>query len=1359
VKNASSPATSDVPITSLNIVTPTSPKTALPENRRTTCISVKDRHPRFLHTRRPTPNDELLLDARISEDPSPIPKSPVPHTSAPPPCHSADAILDRIRLAYPSTKRVMHCIQQWAHPGRLAEIDEGLINSLCFLDRNLSLQTLRQLKEPRDNLQSIQGVGVVKDRSFIVPMTLSTLSADLSVDVDAALIDCGAQKWGYLNTAFVAHHALPTTALPHPIGVYNADGSLNKAGAITHVCTLRMVIGDHSEEITFRVTNTGSSNAVLGLQWLRFHDPLVNWGHGKLFFVRCPASCGMPATTPLALAKLALQLSDVNDAVPVDVRAPDLTSSVSMGPDVEHVRSLEESYDSVDDIDAEWFDILSSELGPADDAMLCVDLNERDALTNSDAVDPRILEHLRAARENASEVDKYLKEYAPVFAKTEFDHLPPRRPWDHAIELKPDAKPISSKIYPLSRSEQDELDVFLDEHLSSGRIRPSKSPIASPFFFIKKKDGSLRPVQDYRRLNDMTIKNRYPLPLVSELMDKLKNAKYFTKLDIRWGYNNVRLKEGDEHKAAFITNRGLFEPLVMFFGLTNSPATFQNMMNDVFRDLLATGKVVVYMDDILIFSDDLTELRLLTRRVLDVLQEHKLCLKPEKCVFEALEVEYLGVIVSHGRLRMDPKKIEALAAWPVPRNKKDVQQFLGFINFYRRFVRNFAKLATPLNRLCGSVPWSWTTAEQESFVTLREAGVNGPVLALPLDDAPFRVEADSSGYATGAVLTQLQDNFWRPVAYFSKALNEVERNYDIHDRELLSIMRALAEWRRYLHGSQDPFEIHSDHENLQYFMSNQKLNRRQARWSLELSEFNFALLHKPGSSMVCADALSRRPDYDKGSGDNESVTLLRPEHIRRSSVEYVASTLVEDIRGHASLAKSVFERHSTATGWAFADGVATWYNRIFVPDVDSLRERVLRECHDSIASGHPGRTRTVELILRDYWWPTLTKDAHAYVDGCSTCQRSKPLRQKPLGLLTPNEIPTGYWQIISCDFITDLPRSRGYDSVMVCVDRLSKMVRLIPCNKTISSEMAAKKYRDFVWKDFGLPFRIISDRGPQFVSNFMRALNQLLGITENLSTARRPQTDGQTERANQELEQYLRIFCNDRQSDWAEWLACAEFALNNRVNSSTGFSPFFLNYGRDPPRPLAPLRLVNSSVPKANEFAAQMSALSQEASAALRLAAASMKRAYDRHHREAPPLAVGSLVLLDANGINTARPSKKLDDRRYGPFKVLQRVGLQSYRLELPQSWKIHNVFHVSKLVPFVSPQFPSQLEPPRIPEIPNETPCISSIISHRELRNTRHFLVLLRGQNAEDAKWLDPATLASYDDPNNVLRSYISTL
>jgi len=430
---------------------------------------------------------------------------------------------------------------------------------------------------------------------------------------------------------------------------------------------------------------------------------------------------------------------------------------------------------------------------------------------------------------------------------------------------------------------------------------------------------------------------------VSELIDKLKGSRYFTKIDIRWGFNNIRLKEGDEHKAAFIMNRGLFEPLVMFFGLTNSPATFQTMMNEIFRDLISGGHVIIYMDDILIFTDDIASHRLITCQVLQILQDNNLSLKPEKCAFEVEEVEYLGVIISHGTMHMDPKKIEAVTSWPTPQNKKDVQQFLGFVNLYRRFIRNFARLATPLNRLCGSVPWTWGSTEKEAFLALRKAATDGPVLCLPIDNAPFRIEADSSGYTTGAVLSQLQNDSWRPVAYYSKGLNDVKRNYDIHDRELLSIMHALADWRRYLHGSATPFEIFSDHKNLQYFMTNQKLNRRQARWSLELAEFNFTLIHKPGSSMICADALSRRPDYDKGDSDNTDITLLKPEHIRRFEVTYQTNLIVDEIQKHGTALEEAFTKHRHLRGWTYMDGVLCWYNRIYVPDADSLRERIIRE--------------------------------------------------------------------------------------------------------------------------------------------------------------------------------------------------------------------------------------------------------------------------------------------------------------------------------------------------------------------------------------------------------------------------------
>jgi len=286
--------------------------------------------------------------------------------------------------------------------------------------------------------------------------------------------------------------------------------------------------------------------------------------------------------------------------------------------------------------------------------------------------------------------------FESVFAKEDFDILPEHRQWDHAIELIPGSEPKSSKVYPLSPVEQKELDAFLEENLHTGRICPSKSPMAAPVFFIKKKDGSLRLVQDYRALNSMTVKNKYPLPLISELVSQLRGARYFTKLNVHWGFNNVRIKPGDEWKAAFQTNRGLFEPLVMFFGMTNSPATFQTMMNDIFRNLIAEGIVVVYLDDILIFTKTKEEHEQAVRRVLQVLKENKLFLHPEKYEFCKQRIEYLGLVISENEVSMDPVKVAGVQEWPTPENKTDVQAFLGFVNFYRRFIRDFSAKARPL---------------------------------------------------------------------------------------------------------------------------------------------------------------------------------------------------------------------------------------------------------------------------------------------------------------------------------------------------------------------------------------------------------------------------------------------------------------------------------------------------------------------------------------------------------------------------------------------------------------------------------------------------------------------------------------
>jgi len=405
--------------------------------------------------------------------------------------------------------------------------------------------------------------------------------------------------------------------------------------------------------------------------------------------------------------------------------------------------------------------------------------------------------------------------------------------------------------------------------------------MASPFFFVSKKDSKkLRPCQDYRRLNEGTIKNAYPLPRVDELLDKLKGAKYFMKLDLRWGYNNVRIKEGDEWKAAFKTNKGLFEPLVMFFGLCNSLATFQNMMNDIFVMETNEGWILIYIDDILIFSKRKEELQKLTLRVLKKLQENDLFANLDKCTFEATEVDYLGMIITKNQIKMNPTKLEGIKDWPSPTTVKQVRSFLGFGNFYRKFIGHYADIARPLNDLTKKdLTWNWTDACQEAFEKLKEEFQKAPVLLMPDSTKPFVIETDASKFATGAVIRQKDMNGnYHPCGYISHSFDATQRNYEIYDRELMGIVRALETWRHYLQGSPFLTIILSDHKNLMYFRTAQKLNRRQARWSLFLSEFDLKLIHTPGSKMIQSDALSRQPDHITDEIDNDDIIVL-PDNI------------------------------------------------------------------------------------------------------------------------------------------------------------------------------------------------------------------------------------------------------------------------------------------------------------------------------------------------------------------------------------------------------------------------------------------------------------------------------------------------
>ena len=384
------------------------------------------------------------------------------------------------------------------------------------------------------------------------------------------------------------------------------------------------------------------------------------------------------------------------------------------------------------------------------------------------------------------------------------------------------------KMYPLLREVREEVREFVKEQLRKGYIRPSKLPQTVLVFFVGKKDGKKRMVQDYKYLNEWMVKNNYPLPLISDVLENIGIKKLFTKMDLRWGYNNIRIKERNEWKAAFTMPEGLFELTVMFFGLTNSLATFQVMMNKLLRDLINTGKVAVFIDDVIVGTEMEEGHDELVVEVIKRLEENDLYMKLEKCKWKVREVDFLGVVIGLEGIKMEKEKVKGVLEWPTPKCVKDIQKFLGLANYYRQFIEGFAMVARPLHNLVKKdKKWEWTEKEEKAFQELKEQFTKKLVLVAPDIDKKMRMEVDASDYVMGGVLSmECKDGLWKPVAFLSKLLNEMKRNYEIHDKEMLAIVRGLEAWRHLLEGAQFKFEIWTDHKNLEYFMKAQKLNRR-----------------------------------------------------------------------------------------------------------------------------------------------------------------------------------------------------------------------------------------------------------------------------------------------------------------------------------------------------------------------------------------------------------------------------------------------------------------------------------------------------------------------------------------------------
>jgi hypothetical protein len=534
-----------------------------------------------------------------------------------------------------------------------------------------------------------------------------------------ALVDSGATD-NFMHPAFAKRMGLGLQTLPTPKKIFNIDNTTNKSGMITHFLDLNVRINGTNKEMHFLVTDIRHEEILLGYPWLATFEPKFNW-RSAIIDERI----------------LPIIISSINPQI--NRNQPTIATTLSEETKQSIVRQL----------DAEctiW--------GVATDLAIQAGEQQTDA-----------------------ELPKEYQDFARQFSDEAADRFPPSREWDHAIDLKPGAPNVlDCKVYPMTRDEDTALERFLDEMEAKGYNRPSKSPYTSPFFFVKKKDGKLRPVQDYRRLNSHMVRNQYPLPLIAQLISDLSGAHIFSKVDVWQGHNNVRIKKGDEWKAVFKTKFGHWEPLVMFFGLTNSPSTFQEMMNVIYKEVIekheARGTIIrIYMDDIAIATKGTLQDHIdAVCDVLRVAEQHDLYFKLSKCTFHASSIDYLGVIIEKGMTCMDPVKIAGIKNWPTPTKVKDVRSFLGFCNFYCPFIRGFAHLARPLNKLTWKdAEWSWEEQQQKAFDELKKRVTMEPVLAHPILTDLFKLEVDASGFAMGAVLLQKkEDGKKHPIAYYSK---------------------------------------------------------------------------------------------------------------------------------------------------------------------------------------------------------------------------------------------------------------------------------------------------------------------------------------------------------------------------------------------------------------------------------------------------------------------------------------------------------------------------------------------------------------------------------------------------------------
>lgn len=755
--------------------------------------------------------------------------------------------------------------------------------------------------------------------------------------------------------------------------------------------------------------------------------------------------------------------------------------------------------------------------------------------------------------------------------------------------------------------------------------------------------------------------------MIDELLDELHGAKVFSKLDLKAGYHQILVRPEDTPKTAFRTHEGHYEFLVMPFGLTNAPATFQSLMNEVFRSYLRKF-VLVFFDDILVYSSCESEHSRHMKLVLAALEENQLFANFKKCEFGKQEVAYLGHVISGQGVAVDQEKIQAMKEWSTPRNLRELRGFLGLTGYYHKFIAGYAHIAQPLTDQLRKDSFGWTETATRAFEKLKEAMITATVLAMPNFHKAFVIETDASGHGLGAVMMQEG----KPIAFHSRILGPRARDKSIYEKELMAVCLAVQKWKHYLMGRH--FIIRTDQQSLRHINQQREIGADYQRWVRKLIGFDFEIQYKPDTSNRVADALSRKEEGTLEYGSHELGALISSQGIDWEALEEEVEKdeMLQKLKADLIAGKEM-------KGFHLVEGKLLYKGRMVLTKSSSFIPNLLREYHDSPTGGHSGEVKTYLRLASEWYWQGMRKQIADHVQKCVTCQKNKHSQRSPARLLQPLPIPTAVWEEVTMDFVEGLPLSKGFNSILVVVDRLSKYAHFIGLKHPFTALTVAHNFVKEVVRLHGFPTSIVSDRDRVFLSVFWKELFRLNGTELKRSTSYHPQTDGQTENVNKGLETYLRCFAGEKPKEWAKWLHWAEYSYNTSPHLSTKVSPFTIVYGKDPPK-LWRVGDHHTTVGSVEETLKERDYMLDELRINLFKAQQVMKENADKKRRD-EQFEVGDAVFLKLQPYRqrslAKRPFEKLAARFYGPYEVLQRIGHVAYKLKLPHTCKIHPVFHV----------------------------------------------------------------------------------